>query len=308
MILRELKNGIKIIGTDLGYGNAKSSGTVTKSAVQAYDTEPIFSGNTLEYNGKYYRIGEGHKPFIIDKSEDEDFYILNMAAMARELNRYGIYEAKVYLATGLPLTWVRTQRDSFKEYLMKNEELYFKYNDKEYHITLVGCSVYPQSYPAVIEMLGDLKGTNVIADIGNGTMNILYIKDKKPIEAMCRTEKLGVYQCVMRIQRSIMDRYGVKLDEGIAEDYLRYGSADISREYLRLFNDEAVGYVKSIFEALAKYDYDPNTMRLYIIGGGGIIVKNFGTFDKDNVTIITDICANAKGYEYLAYLTQRKKE
>ena len=48
-------------------------------------------------------------------------------------------------------------------------------------------------------------------------------------------------------------------------------------------------------------------MKLYILGGGGCIVKNFGEYDVDRVTIISDLCAAAKGFEYLAYLQLRKK-
>ncbi len=40
-------------------------------------------------------------------------------------------------------------------------------------------------------------------------------------------------------------------------------------------------------------------MRLCIVGGGGCIIKNFGKFNKERVTIIDDICASAKGYEIL---------
>lgn len=64
----------------------------------------MFSGNILEYKGKYYRIGEGHKEFIADKSEDEDFYLLTLMAVARELNQKGMTSADVHLAVGLPLT------------------------------------------------------------------------------------------------------------------------------------------------------------------------------------------------------------
>lgn len=51
-----------------------------------------------------------HKEFIADKVMDEDYYILTLMAVARELNVYGIREADVYLAAGLPLTWIRKQR------------------------------------------------------------------------------------------------------------------------------------------------------------------------------------------------------
>ena len=44
-------------------------------------TEPIFTGNILEYNGIYYRIGEGHKEFIPDKAMDEEYYLLTLMAM-----------------------------------------------------------------------------------------------------------------------------------------------------------------------------------------------------------------------------------
>mgnify|MGYP000198313866 CR=1 FL=1 len=87
--MRELNN-IKIIAVDHGYGNIKTANTVTPTGVTAYETEPIFSGNILEYGGIYYRIGEGHKEFIADKAVDEDYYLLTLMAVARELNVYGI--------------------------------------------------------------------------------------------------------------------------------------------------------------------------------------------------------------------------
>ena len=49
-------------------------------------------------------------------------------------------------------------------------------------------------------------------------------------------------------------------------------------------------------------------MRLTIVGGGGCLVRNYGEYDAGRVTIIEDICATAKGYEYLAYMSLRRKE
>ena len=61
--MRELNN-IKIIAVDHGYGNIKTVNTVTPTGVTAYETEPIFSGNILEYDGIYYRIGEGTRNLL----------------------------------------------------------------------------------------------------------------------------------------------------------------------------------------------------------------------------------------------------
>ena len=304
--MRELNNGIKIIGIDHGYGNIKTANTVTPTGIHVYDTEPIFQGNILEYMGKYYRFGEGHKAFIADKSSDEDFYMFTLMAVARELQRVGIYEARVYIATGLPLTWVRAQRDRFKAYLMKNAEVSFRFNEKDFRISFVGCSVYPQGYPAIVERISDFKGTNILADIGNGTMNILYILNKKPLESKSWTEKLGVNQLVIKAKNAVMDNFGVKIDESIVEQFIRFGKADIGVKYLELLHRTAVEYANDIFTALRNYEYNPELMKLYVIGGGGCIIKNFAEYDANAVEIIGDICATAKGYEYLAYLQFRR--
>ena len=305
--MRELKNGVKIIGIDHGYGNIKTASTVTPTGIYRYETEPIFSGNILEYGGIYYRFGEGHKEFISDKSSDEDFYIFTLMAIARELNHYGICDADIHIAAGLPLTWIRVQRESFRKYPMQNSEVDFKFNEKAYHIKFCGSIIFPQGYLAVVERISDFTGTNIVADIGNGTMNIMYIIGKKPIESKCYTEKLGVNQCMIAAKNSVMDKFGAKLEDAVAEQYLRFKSADISEEYRDCLNASATEYTVKIFEALRRYEYNPNLMRLYIVGGGGCLVKNFGDYDKDRVTVIDDICACAKGYEYLAYLKLSKE-
>lgn len=307
--MREIRNA-KIIAVDHGYGNIKTANTVTPTGITAYETEPIFTGNILEYNGTYYRIGEGHKEFIPDKAMDEDYYLLTLMAVARELNVFSIQEADVHLAAGLPLTWIRNQREDFRSYLLQKSEVSYRFNNKDYHIRFVGCSLYPQGYPAIVNRLGDLKGTNLLADIGNGTMNILYINNKKAQERRCWTEKFGVNQCMIAAKNAILDRFGVKIEEATAEQVLRFKAVDISAPYLDCITSVARRYVADIFATLRKYEYEynPDLMRLYIVGGGGCLIRNFGTHDESRVTILDDICATAKGYEYLALMSLKRRK
>lgn len=109
---REIRN-TKIIAADHGYGNIKTANTVTPTGLTAYETEPIFTENILEYNDTYYRIGEGHKEFIPDKALDEDYDLLTLIAVTKELNVFSIQESDVHLAAELPLTWIRNQREEF---------------------------------------------------------------------------------------------------------------------------------------------------------------------------------------------------
>ena len=56
---------------------------------------------------------------------------------AMELNVFSIQEADVHLAAGLPLTWIRNQREEFRSYLLQNSEVSYRFNNKDYHIRFV---------------------------------------------------------------------------------------------------------------------------------------------------------------------------
>ena len=99
-----------IIGVDHDCGNIKTANCCFQTGVTVYDKEPIFKDNLLAWNNKYYLIGAEHKEFSADKMLDEDYYVLTLAAIARELNIAKIYSADVLIAAGLPLTWVKVAR------------------------------------------------------------------------------------------------------------------------------------------------------------------------------------------------------
>ena len=73
---------------------------------------------------------------------DEDYYILTLAAIARELSREQITQANVFLAAGLPLSWVVKQRKAFRAYLLQNREVEFSFRRKDYHTFLNSVYVY----------------------------------------------------------------------------------------------------------------------------------------------------------------------
>ena len=300
-------NDFLIVGIDHGYGNIKTANTVTPTGITKLDAAPTFTKNTLFFEGSYYLIGEGHKEYLADKWQDEDNYIFTLMGIARELNREGLDSAKVQLAVGLPITWVGRQREDFRKYMLQRESVDFKYEDKLYSVKIIGCYVFPQGYAAVVEKLKDMTGLSMIADIGNGTVNIIFVNNKRVINTKTYTEKMGVNQCVKAASNAMMNKLGVTIDESIIQSMIRYGNADIDSEYAEVLRQAISEYAGAIFSLLRKYEYDPKLMRLYITGGGGKLIENFGTFDTDRVTIIEDICTSAKGYEQFA-LAQLKKE
>ena len=297
----------KIIGIDHGYGNMKTANCCFPTGITAYDHEPLFTGDMLTYNGRYYLIGEGHKEFIAEKVNDEDYYILTLAAIAKELKAENLTEAHIVIAAGLPLTWTSGQKADFNAYLMKHAEVEFTYKKADYHLYIDDVRIYPQGYAAIASFATTLKGVNLIADIGNGTMNTLYMINGKPQQGKMFTEKFGTYQCTLAVREAFMQKTQREINDAIIDEVLITGTANIAPADLKIIKIVAAEYVRDIFRRLREHGYDENTMTLYVTGGGGCLVKNFYKFSADRVKFVEDICAAAKGYEYLAE-TQMKAE
>ncbi|MCD8231279.1 MAG: ParM/StbA family protein [Clostridiales bacterium] len=296
-----------VIGIDHGYGNIKTAHCCFKSGVTSYDKEPTFKSNLLIYEGIYYIIGEEHKEFISDKMTDSDYYILTLAAIARELNARRLTSASVHIAAGLPLTWVSEQKDSFRSYLLQNDVVDFSFRDVDYHVEFAGADIFPQGFSAVADRLREFKGINMLCDIGNGTMNVMYINECRPLAKKCFTEKYGTNQCLIAVRENLMRQFGVAVDDMVLDRVIRTGTADISERYLNAIRDTAAEYTAGIFRRLREHEYDPELTRLYVVGGGSCMVKNFGEYERNQVIINDDICATAKGYELLAAQKLQRK-
>ena len=292
-----------IIGIDHGYGNIKTAHTCFKTGVTAYDKEPTFKSDLLIYEDRYYIIGDEHKEFAAEKMSDLDYYILTLAAIGIELHLRGLTSACVHLAAGLPLTWVSEQKEAFKAYLLQNKEADFTFRGEDYHVEFVGADIFPQGFSAVADRLREFKGVNMLCDIGNGTMNIMYINNGKPVASRCFTEKFGTQQCMIAVRENLMQKCGVAVEDTVIEEVLRYGEADIGKPYLDTIRETAKGYVAGIMRRLREHEYNPELMKLYVVGGGSCLIRNFAELDPARVTINGDICATARGYELLAQRT-----
>ena len=288
-----------IVGVDHGYGNMKTAHRVFRTGVECMEEEPIVSKNFVRYKDKFYVIGETHLVYQGNKTDSEDFYILTLAALAEELKFRGLHEANVILAVGLPLAWMKSQGADFRHYLMKEQELHFEFRKERYYVHLCGVEIFPQGFAAVVN-LGAMQGMNMLADIGNGTMNVMQIVDNKPLEKSLVTEKFGVGICMKEIQKELSKENGEDISEMLIEPLLRNGLQERTDSTAKKVEHIATRYTENIRRRLVDYGYKEGLVHLYVIGGGGCLIRNYSDLaEKTGVTFITDICANAKGYETL---------
>lgn len=289
-----------IVGVDHGYGNMKTAHRVFRTGVECMEEEPIVSKNFVRYKDKFYVIGESHLVYQGNKTDSEVFYILTLAALAEELKFRGLHEANVILAVGLPLAWMKSQGADFRHYLMKEQELHFEFRKERYYVHLCGVEIFPQGFAAVVN-LGAMQGMNMLADIGNGTMNVMQIVDNKPLEKSLVTEKFGVGICMKEIQKELSKENGEDISEMLIEPLLRNGLQERTDSTAKKVEHIATRYTENIRRRLVDYGYKEGLVHLYVIGGGGCLIRNYSDLaEKKGVTFITDICANAKGYAILA--------
>ena len=135
-----------IIGVDHGYAAMKTVHGSFPSGLVAYEHEPYTQKDVLEYDGMYYVVGSGRQPLQKDKTRTEDYYLLTLAAIARELDcRSAERTCAVILAAGLPLTSFGRDKKKFRAYLLQDgKPVFFRYEGRDYTVTVRDVKLFPQ--------------------------------------------------------------------------------------------------------------------------------------------------------------------
>ena len=91
-----------IIGIDHGYYAIKTKQVCFPTGLMRYTYEPYTMQNVLQYGGAYYVCGTGRQTLVKDKTANDNYYLLTLAALAQEIRkRKGGRTAKGYSALAL---------------------------------------------------------------------------------------------------------------------------------------------------------------------------------------------------------------
>ena len=225
-----MNNKLEVIGIDHGWSMMKTVTQVFVTGVKEITTTPALFGDVLEYDGKYYKIGTVRQEVKDTKVEDDSFYLLTLAAVAKELKKRGLSDAKVFLAVGLPLTRFGAERNNFIKYLTKNKRVDFRYENEAYHIEIDDVAVFPQCYAAVVDKIPTMAKKTLVVDIGSWTIDIMPVINKSPDESKCVTVPRGLITCMRSINEQCVRQLNGEVDETEIQNIMRYGRSDIDDE------------------------------------------------------------------------------
>ena len=292
------------IGIDHGYAAMKTAHFSFPTGLVAYEHEPYTNKDVLEYDGKYYVVGSGRQPLQKDKTLTEDYYLLTLAAIAKELAPRGAdATAAVHLAAGLPLTSFGRDKKKFRAYLLRdNQPGSFRYEGIDYAVTITEVSLFPQGYAAALTQSELLDEPSVIvADIGGWTVDLMRLDNRIPNAATCRSLELGMIRCLDEISEQIRRTLGLSMTAAQIETVLRGGVSSVEENAKQIIHREAGAYVRRLLSAITESGLDTRAMPTIFLGGGAALLKRHvgATDGLCRPLILDDVCMNAKGYERL---------
>lgn len=192
-------------------------------------TMPATKDNLLEFRGRKYVIGQGRMGKQETKTENENYYLLTLAAIAMELReRTEAKTVKVNLAVGVPLTLYGKEKKEFKNYL----------------------------------------------------------------------------RAIDRIQKECIAKYGKEVPEYIINEVIETGDtkaiAKNKESIMDTINAGLKRYALEVEAKLRELKIDFDFTNVVYVGGGAGVMRCFGSCTGENVRYVTDVHANALGYQYLA--------
>ena len=306
-------NDAIVIGVDHGYAAMKTVHFSFPTGLVEYEHEPYTQKDVLECGGRYYVVGSGRQPLQRDKTQTEDYYLLTLAAIAKELEHRGAeHTASIHLAAGLPLTSFGRDKKSFRSYLYRDgSAIPFRYEGQDYTITIQEVSLFPQGYAAVLTQTELLDEPSVIvADIGGWTVDLMRLDNRIPNAATCRSLELGMIRCLDEISEQIRRGLGLSMTAAQIESVLRGDASHVNEDAKKIIYQEAERYTKRLLSAIAESGLDVRAMPAVFLGGGATLLKHHASAADGlcRPIILDDVCLNAKGYERLTERMSKKHE
>ena len=306
-----------IFGIDHGNGNMKGENVCFPCGLVRYVSEPgrFMNEDILEYQGTYYTLSDTKMPFKADKTVDDDYFILTLYALAMEARNKGITLTgkDVVLGVGLPPADYGQQATSFKKYFLDHAKhgISFKMNGKSVNFYLKDVFVSPQNFAAVMcfkaSLLKKYRTVNCI-DIGDGTVDLLVIRNGKPDLSVRVSDRSGMAVLRSEISNAIQQNYGIHLDSSDVEQVLMQEETILDEEIILEIQRMAENWLQRIINKLHTHVTDFRTNPAVYLGGGSLLlrkqIENSPEFKY--VEFIDDVRANAIGYEKLTTARLRR--
>jgi plasmid segregation protein ParM len=291
----------KIIAIDHGNSAVKVSRPGAQAIPAGLAPAYGFSDEIVTYQGKSYALSQRRLPYQRDKSQSDDYFILTLFALARELD--GLEES-IILATGLPPAHFKTGKANFETYFMSRSPVLYQYNGCPLRVNIEKVLVFPQAYAAAMTRVAEFqsKPRVFVVDVGGMTVDTLLLRHGKPDMAFTLSLEGGVNRLCNDIVNTLSSEMGLRAEQDQVEIALRGEETLFDFAALNLIESFAARFAVHLLADLRERDIDLKTTPSVFIGGGALLLRRYlerSAMVKAPV-FVENINANAVGYELLA--------
>lgn len=289
-----------VVGIDHGFSMMKTPHATFENGVEKLGGEATLTNNTLIYQGNYYKVGEGRLPLMQTKTENDNYFLLTLAAIAKEMDIYQQRKADVILAVGLPFSRFGKEKEDFNHYLLREDSIQFNYCGRDYEIRILDVYVFPQCYAAIADKLREYGRENLIVDIGSKTIDVIHTRNYVPVESESTSIPAALIQCMEGIKSNVYQNCNRRVSEDMIQQIILEKDVNIPTDCKVIIRAGLADFAKGIEAKLAELGFDLEMFTVIYAGGGALVMKSYGSLKGTNIHYLEDIRANAKGYEFLA--------
>lgn len=291
------------IGIDHGYYAIKTKHFSFPAGITAYSHEPYTLQNTVEYDGRFYVCGTGRQPILRDKTENDNYFLLTLAAIAKEIKHRGEKpECSVTIGAGLPLTTYGREKKPFRRYLLRSPQpVCFKFEGESYRVTIQDVLLLPQGYSAIVnhpEFVRD-EPSVLVMDIGGWTVDLMRLDNGGTNASTCRSLELGMIRCIDEVREQVRRDTGLSVTDAQVERVLAGQSCSIGEDASVIIQQQGRLYTERLLSAAMEAGFDLHALPVVMMGGGAsVVTRNVREQDRlCRVFALPDSRANAEGYE-----------
>lgn len=318
---------VKTIGVDVGNFDVKTQSTSFPSGFDIVATVPYGCNEYLKYDGKFYIPSDERFPYVRNKTENENCFILTLMAISKELifsaaqasddkKRRGVERSiqeelndveVVNLGVGLPPTHMSGLSDKLLNYYRNRFKESIDYEYSGYHLkySVEKLRCYPQDMAALVTYRPKDRQNSAISydtycgiDIGGWTLDIVTIRNKKVVPSLSNSLEFGILSLYKEIEREFDNNFSFRISKHQIEAYLRGGKVLLNQKQKDFIDNYVKRWYDKMINTLTQTGINLMATPIIFIGGGSLLFEKY-IMEDDRFALkefIYNPRANAQAY------------
>ena len=296
-----------VIAIDHGNSAIKTVNHLFTSGVTQHLAKPPLADELIEYQGSFWTLTSNRIAYKRNKTKDEQFFILSLFAIAKELKLRGEHSPllnTVTLAVGLPPEHYGKGMSDFAAYFKRDGVVQFMYNGTPFAIQIERVFVYPQAFAATANIAATIKSQDrmFVVDIGGMTTDVLLLRKGVPDLSFCRSLECGIITMQNTLIGKINAEYDMTLEDEHIMAVLQGRETILPEDVRKSIHAASLQHAESILDKLRELGVDLRSNPAIFTGGGALLLRSFIEQSKlvTSAQFIESPNANAVGYEMMA--------